>query len=97
MKFLAQMALIFTSAACLMLAGSILFGMRQSQERKRPLALLLVAEFLIFVCMALVLLIHFDMFGSIVGYLIPAAGLTLIVNLPVVLVVWIVKKVAKSK
>jgi hypothetical protein len=97
MVLLVQLTMLFTGTACLILAGSLFASMGRSPEGKKPFALFLLVECLIFVCAAMFLWAHFRMAGGFSKYLVPAAGLTLALNLPVLASVWIAQKSAKAK
>ena len=91
----AQLTMVFTGIVFLMLAGSFFARIRQPQGGKKPIALFFLVEFMLFVCAFMFLVFRYG--PSATALLRSALGLTLIVSLPVLAIVWVTQKTPKTK
>lgn len=93
----AQLTMVFAGLVFLMLAGTFFAQIRKSQGGNKAVVLFCFVEFMLFVCAFMFLLFRYGASESITGLLMPALGLTLIVSLPVLAVVWVTQKTPQEK
>ncbi|MFH0984937.1 MAG: hypothetical protein V1882_05310 [Candidatus Omnitrophota bacterium] len=93
----AQLTMVFAGLVFLMLAGSFFARIRNPQGGKKPIALFCLVEFMIFVCAVMFLIFRNGTSESVTALLMPALGLTLIVSLPVLAIVWATQKTPQAK